>query len=274
MTDSRTSNSKFWAITVVAIVAAGGGLAALWPVALSAARSESATLTTEGRHAAGAEAVADFQLAARLDPQNHAAYIALARDQIASGQPDAAFANLDHAGKGSDVEQLRVRTLIELGRSSAAAAAAQDLTTPDRSQADLLLATLSYLNADRRADATALMPRLTSPEAAGSATRAASGEIGLASELYATGLQNSSSAILTAAPTSYERNLLLARILYARHTRPSLTTASDYLASATSLNPGGLEARQLLARVYRDLGNIPDATTQEALAAKLQNGRP
>lgn len=267
-------SAKFTAFATATILLTAGALAALWPVALSAARHESTNLVGEGSHTDASEAATDYLLATWLDHHNTAAYAALARTQIAAGQPDAALTSLMHAGEGSEVEQLRVRTLIELGRASAAADAATALTTPERSQADLLLAVLAYENTGRHADSLALSPRLTSPEAARSASRAQTGQLGLAAELYAAGLLRGSSAILVKTPTSYERNLLLAHIRYTQHTRPALTEATDYLTSANALNPANTEARNLLAKVYRELGNLHDAQVQTSLVAKIQSGRP
>ena len=268
------ANAKFAIFATATVLAAAGTLAALWPLALTAARHESANLVGEGNQAHAGEAATDYLLATWLDRHNTAAYAGLARTQIAAGQPDAALTSLTHAGEGSEVEQLRVRTLIELGRASDAAAAGGALTTPGRSQNDLLLAVLAYENAGRHTDTTALIPRLTSPDTAEGAARAQAGPLGLATELYATGLLRSSSAILTKAPTSYQRNLLLARIRYAQHTKSALTDAADYLATANALNPANTEARLLLTKVYRELGNTHDAQVQTALIAKLQAGRP
>lgn len=271
---SSTPGAKFAAFAAVTVLASAGALAALWPVTLAAAHQESAELVGEASYANPGEAATDYLLATWLDHHNTAAYAGLARTQIATGRPDAALASLSHAGQGSEVEQLRVRTLIELGRPDAAADAAATLTASNRSQDDLLLAVLAYDNAGRPDNATALIPRLTSPEAAQAAARAQAGPLGLAAELSATGLLRSSSAILVKTPTSYDRNLQLARIRYAQHTKATLAEATDYLISANALNPANINARQLLAKIYRELGNTHDAQVQAALIAKLQSGRP
>jgi len=274
MSNLQPSDTKFGAIAIVAILASATGLAALWPLAVAVAHRESAALVGEANSAPAGEAATDYLLATRLDHHNTAAYANLARTQIAAGQPEAALASLQHAGQGSVVDELRVRTLLELGRSTDAAIAATPLTAPDRSQDDLLLAALAYDAAARPTDAAALMPRLTSPEAAEAATRAQSSDIGLAAELYATGLLHSSSAILVKTPTSYERNLLLGHICYSEHTRAALTEAVDYLTTANALNPANLEARTLLAKVYWELGNVTASQAQTALITKLQSNRP
>jgi thioredoxin-like negative regulator of GroEL len=273
----RTPSSPtivFWATSSLTIIGTAAVLAACWPATLAAARSQSATLTTAAGHTDGAEAEVDYRLATWLDSHNQAAYIGLARSLILAGRPDEALASLEHAGQGSEVEQLQVRTLIELGRYHQAAIIAAALTAPSRPDADLTLAALADVLADRAANAAALIPHVSSPEAAQRIARAQAGNVSLGAELYATGLLESSSALLMKLPTSYERNLLLGRIRYTRHTATDLVQATDYLTTATALNPSGLEARALLAKVYRDQNQLPDAIRQEALIAKLQSGRP
>jgi cytochrome c-type biogenesis protein CcmH/NrfG len=103
--------------------------------------------------------------------------------------------------------------------------------------------------------------------------RAQSSKLTLAAELFASGLLNSSSTILQAEPGSYERNLLLARIHYARYTKTSLANAADLLKTAVSINPASIEARSLLAKVHRALEQENEAITQDAAVAKLKAGR-
>ncbi len=191
MSNWQPSSIKFWSVTVLVLLAAAGSLAALWPLALTAARSESASLVGEGDHAAGTEATNDYLLATRLDATNHLAFARLAGAQIAAGQPDAALASLSHAGQGSAVEELKVRTLVELGRNTSAADEASQLTQSGRSDDDVVLAALAYAAAGRTADASALVHRVSSPEAAQRVGRAAASQLTLAAELYAAGLLRS-----------------------------------------------------------------------------------
>jgi hypothetical protein len=274
MREPKTSTTKFWIVAVAAVLIAAAGLAALIPATRAAAHSQSVALTSAAAQASGGEAEADYRLATWLDPHNQAAYLGLAQIQIAAGQADLAMTTLRRAGQGSEASRLRVRTLIELGRPAAAAAAASALTVPTASQSDLQLAGLTFALADHPASAITLIPRLSSPQAAQSVSRANSSKLTLATELYATGLLNSSSAILATQPVSFERNLLLARILYARHTAPELNQAASLLTAAVSINPTNLDARQLLRSVYTDQGNPAAAQQQTDLIAKLQTGRP
>ena len=249
-------------------------MASLVPASHRTALHQSDLLTAAGSHAKGGESEADFRLASILNPRNTTAFIGLAQTQIAAGQPQLAVDTLKHAGQGSDVARLQVRTLIELNRPADAALAAAALTSPNATQSDLTLAGLAYALANRPADIAALMPRLSSPDAAGSVSRAQSGKFPLAASLYATGLLNSSSAILTTLPASYERNLLLAHINYARHTADNLTEAASLLTAAIAINPSAIEARQLLRSVYADQNNAVAAQEQAGFIAQLQAGRP
>jgi Flp pilus assembly protein TadD len=268
------STLQFSLIAVFTLAIAAAGLAALWPGALEAARHQSARLAAEGGRGSGGEAEADYQLATWLDPANQAAFAGLARAQILNGHADNALTSLGRAGEGSQVEQLKIRALVEIGRYNEAADIAATLITTDPSDQNLVLAALSFALAGRSADTQPLIPRLSSPEAAQRVRRAQGDNITLAAELYATGLLQSSSALLTKLPSSYERDLLLGRVRYARHGPGDLAQAESYLTVAVALNPASIEARQLLAAVYRDDNRPADAGRQTAAVAKLQSGRP
>ncbi len=268
------SNVKFWVITGLALAGAAAGLASFWPRALAYARSESAQLTREAATAGRGEAQVDYRLATRLDPRNQAAFAGLARIQLAAGHSDEALSLLERAGEGSEVERLKVRTLIELGRYAPAAAAAGKLAVPGAQADDVVLATLADALAGRTTGIAALTPLLASPEALQRVQRVQAGNLPLAAELYATGLLESSSALLIKLPTSFERNLLLGRIYYARHTPSGLALAADFLSDAASLNPASLEVHQLLAAVYHDQNKFSEASRQDALVVKLEAGRP
>ena len=274
MSHSRAASAAFFTLSTLVVIGSATALAALWPLARAGAKAEAASLIGEAGSGNSAEAAADYHLATWLDPSNPAGYIGLARTQILAGQADAALVTLDRAGEGSEAANLRLRTLIELGRTSEAAGRAATLAVPGRSDADLLLAGLTYALAGRTADIPALIPLVASPQTAQRISRAASGNLALASELFASGLPESSRALLIAQPTSFERNFLLGQILYARHMPDDLKTATDYLESAVTLNPSDVPARRLLASVYSDRGLTAQSTAQTSLANKLESGRP
>jgi thioredoxin-like negative regulator of GroEL len=265
---------KFTLIATLTLATASAGLAALWPTALDAARHQSTSLTTAAGQADGGEALVDYQLATWLNPANQTAYAGLARTQILAGRPDDALASLAYAGQGSEAGQLKTRTLIELSRYHEAAAESNHLTAPGRPDADVVLAGLSLALDGHPADIDPLMARVTAPEALQSLRRAQAGNLSLAAELYTTGLLQSSSAILAKQPESYERNLLLARIRYARHTATDLDLAIGYLNTAISLNPASTDARILLAQIYRANGQTDAAAHQDTAIAALKAGRP
>jgi hypothetical protein len=250
------------------------GLASLWPVSRAAALRQSDHLVADGRNASGGEALTDFQLATWLNPANQAAFVGLAAAQVSNGQPTLALASLARAGQGPAVERLRVRTLIELGRSSDAATAASHLAGQGAPSSDLVLAALAYAQAGRNPDIEALVPRVESPEAATRIQRAQAGKLPLAAELSATGLLNSSSALLNSLPPSFQRNLMLARILYTRHSDQDLAQAVSLLNQAMELDPANQAGRRLLSDVYTEQGNTAAATQQTMLINHLQAGHP
>ena len=276
MSASQYSNTKFWTLTVIVLLASVGSLAALWPLATQAAHNQAHQLAKEGSsiNISPAEAEADFHLATWLNPADAANWLGLARAQIAAGHPNDALISLKRAGEGSEATRLQIRTLIELGRTSEAAKAADQLTGTHATTDDLMLAGLAYALTSRTADITALTPRVNSPEALQRFRRVQAGKLPLAAELYATGLLRSSSALLADLPTSFERNLLLARIDYTRHTPGSLNQAASLLTEATALKPSDLEAHQLLAQILHDQNKTNEAAAQDLLITKLQAGRP
>jgi cytochrome c-type biogenesis protein CcmH/NrfG len=100
------------------------------------------------------------------------------------------------------------------------------------------------------------------------------GKLTLAAELSSSGLLNSSSALLQSLPSSYQRNLMLARIYYTHHTPSQLGQAAALLNQAVTADPAALPARRLLAAVYADQGNQAAAVAQNRLIAQLVSGRP
>ncbi|HUD11951.1 MAG TPA: hypothetical protein VMS08_06075 [Candidatus Saccharimonadia bacterium] len=274
MQNSSPKQTKFWIIATLVIVATAAAIAASWPHVLVASHKESTVLVTEASGVSGGEAQSDYQLAAWLDSNNKAAYIGLAASEVDSGQAKAAGVALKGAGSGPDVAPLTVRTYIELGQYQQAAAKASLLTTPGSSDTNLLLAALAYGLDNHGSEITALLPRISSSDALQGAQRAQAGNLALASELYATGLLNSSKAMLLKLPVTYERNLLLSRIYFSQPNQSNLLRAEALLTTAISLQPASINARQLLTVVYRDENKLPQASWQAALVSKLQSGRP
>lgn len=272
---TRQSPSTFAPVALSAgiLLASASGLAALWPVALQAAHNKSQELTAEAKQAKGGEIEVNYRLATWLDNQNQAAYAGLAQAQINLGQPDAALLSLEHAGQGSEAEQLKVRTLIELGRYNQAANESASLITPGRSTNDIVLAGFSLALAGRATDIEPLIALVGSPEAATRLRRAQSGNLPLASELHATGLLNSSSALLTKLPVSLQRNLLLAQIRFARHSSKDLGEARELLLIAVNIDPANTAARKLLAQVYLDLNQTAEAQAQTTIVNRIEAGQ-
>jgi Tfp pilus assembly protein PilF len=274
MHSSSASNVKFLILTFLVIIATASALAASWPYAHTAAQAQASNLIGEAGTANSAEAATDYQLATWLDPANPASYVGLAQTQILAGQAGAALVTLDRAGEGSAAAALRLRTLMELGRTNEAADQATALATHTRSDADIILASLADDLAGRTTDLPVLIPLVSSPEAAQRISHAGSGKLALAAELYASGLPESSRALLTKLPPSFKRDLLLGQIYYARHTESDLASATAYLESAVAFNPSDIPTRQLLASVYSDRQLTTESSNQTALVEKLSSGKP
>jgi len=274
MNQPKAASAAHLTLTAIIIIASASASAAAWPIAVRAAHAQATSLIGEAGNANLATAAADYRLATWLDPSNPAGYVGLAHTQILAGRAEAALTTLDRAGEGSEAAGLRLRTLIELGRTNEAADLAASFAAPGRSDADIVLASLAYALAGRATDLPAMIPLVSTPEAAQRISRAASGELPLATELYASGLPESSRTLLMKQPTSFERNFLLAQIFYSRHTEGDLASATDYLQTAVALNPGDIPAHQLLANLYSDRKLTAESAAQTALAARLQSGRP
>jgi cytochrome c-type biogenesis protein CcmH/NrfG len=274
----NTAQITYISLISFVFVASATALAFTWPHARAllaeTSRKQAAQLISEAAGTAPPEAAVNYQLATWLDPSNEAGFLGVARIQIAVGHAETALKALDHAGEGSEAASLRTRTTIELGRTSEAARRAASLAIPGRPDTDIILAALAYALANRPSDIPALMPLVSSPEAAGRITRIAAGDVALANELYASKLPESSRTILEKLPTSFERNLLLGHIYHDRHSLENLATATGFLVTAVTINPANIEAHQLLAAVYAERGLIAESSDQTTLAQKLISKRP
>jgi hypothetical protein len=275
MSNSRRSSAKFWILSSVVVIASGAALACLWPTVRAQAATTSVQFVKQAGDTDGGEAWSDYQLATWLNPGNKSAYLGLAASQLAGGRASAALSSLHGAGQGSTVLRLKVRALIETGKYTEAQSDAGKLVSlANPPQADLVLAALADSLKGDSSDIVAITPRLSSPEAAELVTRAKSGNLPLAAALYATGLLNSSSAILTKIPSSFESDLLLAKIDYQWGTPRDLNRAAGLLQTATLMDPSSPAPRQLLVTIYRDENKFTLADNQQALVNKLTTGQP
>ncbi len=264
----------FFSFSGLILAASATALATTWPAAVGAAHAGASKLVGDAATASLPEAAVDYQLATWLDPSNQAAYLGIARTQIVTGHAETALTALERAGEGSEAAELRIRTLIELGRTSEAATRAATLGASGRSEADITLAALTYALAGRPADIAPLNALVSSPEALQHLARIVAGNVPLAGELYTAGLPESSRNLLLKLPVTFERNLLLGHIYYDQHTTADLSTATGYLTTALTLNPADIEAHKLLAAVYVDRNLPTDAANQNILVQKLLSGKP
>jgi len=270
----QASSAAFLGLTSLVILGTASVLAAAWPAARAGAKAEAAGLISRAASAPLSEAAADYHLATVLDRHNQSGYLGLARTYIATGQADKALASLEMAGDGSDAAQLRLRTMIELGRVDEAARRAQPLTEAGRSDHDKLLAGLTYALADRGEEIPALVPTAASPDTARRLTRIQTGGLPLATELFNAGLTKSSETVALRQTPSFERSLLLARIYSARHNPSDIEAATNYLRQAAEINPADIGVHQLLVSIYTDQHRTDQAAAEDVLVKRLQAGRP
>lgn len=271
MKPASQSSASFFVLSAITVLLAAVGLTLMIPVAASQRLLAANRLAATGAGNQGSVAIASYQLASWLDPANPLVHLDLARSRLAAGQPTAALNELNRAGQGSEVSRLKVRTLMELGRNTEAATVAH-ASLPDPQDDLLRCLALAVTNDATGCDAT--MARESSPEALQRMLRAKSNTFTLAVELYAAGLQKSSSAILEQLPASFASSLLLGRIYYDTHTADSLQSARHRLEAAVATDPSSIATHQLLAAVYRDLGQLSAAEHQADLATRLVAGRP
>ena len=268
------SDIKYLPIVSAVVLVTAAAIAMTWPYTVAFAHTEAAKLIEQAPYSGAAEASSFYQLASILDAGNHASYVGLAQIQIATGQSSAALISLAYAGEGTAVLKLRLKTLMELRRYDEALNLADSLAKPGASNADIVLSGLAYALAGRARYIDALITRVDSPEAVQRLTRAKAGNVLLATELYTSGLPNSSRALAETQPDTFERDLLLGRIAYAQNTNNSLIAATDYLRAAALINPSNQSTRELLAKIYTARGLFAEGSTQESLAQKIRSGQP
>jgi hypothetical protein len=222
----------------------------------------------------GDRALADYTLAASVDPSDQTAYLAIANTDFSLGESANTLKALQRAGQGIAVCELKVESNLQLGHFTAAADATGPLVSPDSSDSNLHLAGLALAAANQTAAAQVLVPRITAIEAATSVQRATTDKMALAQELYVTGLLNASEAVLQPQPAGFERNVLLARILYRSNQKSDLALAANLLETAVYLNPSDISAHRLLAEIYKSEGQTSKASTQDSLISRLSFGQP
>ena len=251
------------------------GLAAsLWPSVLAYSRNESASLTREAGQGTGADAELDYRLAYHLDHGNVTAALHFATAELADEQPQAALDALKAAGEGSDVQRIRIEALLELGNVDAATATGADLAKTDTSDETVRIVALAY-GVRRNQDAiAALKARVSSPEALQALSRAQAGNLPLAHDLSATGLNLSTRALLVKLPSSADRDLLLAQTDVRLGTHAMLADAASSYATSLALNPSNLAARGQYVDLLRLLKDPQDAAMQQTLHDAIANGRP
>lgn len=271
MSRSPHSNVKFWTIAAVVIAASAATVAGSLPKVQAFANWESTQLVKEADNASASEAETDYQLAVWLNPDNQQAYANLGAAQFAANNSSAALPNLNRAGEGIAVTELRVKSLLELNRPTAARLSVQELARPGEPEDAIVLAALADCVDNHAQDVTQLTPLVTSPGAVRRIQLAQAGGISLAEVLYTTGLLNSSSAILSGLGPSFSRDLLLGQVDYQQG---KWTQAEELAQAATQNDPASVQAHQLLADVYTKERQPSLAAQQQVLLAQISSGKP
>lgn len=271
---SKTQKASFWIITLITLAGTSAILSFLVPLAPTLTQRASSRLLRDGWKSTGDTAVTDYTLAGSLNPGNHQAYLGLATIDYQLGHPANSLKALDRAGQGTAVSELSVEANLEVGDFQGAAIAAKPLETTGNSDPDLHLAALAEAAAGNNSTALSIASRLSSPEAAQSALRAGTDKTALAQELYVSGLLNASETVLNQLPEGYERNLLLARLLYNSGDKAKLALAANLVQTASFLNPSSLTAHQLLAVIYRSENLGTKASSEDSLTSKISSGKP
>ncbi len=269
-------------------------------------RSQSDRLATEARAAEPSDphkAAVRYQMAAFLNPGNHAILKSLADMYIRLDQPDSAIAALRQLPlreEGIAIADLQMRSnqlsaaletlnemindriteevlvaksrvLLEMDRGGEAATAASDATSYalNDTAAKLQLGLCQLILDDEAAYQTTIAS-LSGSEAARTLQNAHAYKLALARELYADGLLRTSERILSNLDTSAtERYLLLAKIKLAQG---DTTAAHDQLIRATKLDPANIEAHQMLEELLLKIGDDTGADEQVKLIKSLQGG--
>jgi len=275
---SSTNDSVGFLIVASAVIVLSAGLMALaWPRVLQAARVQSDRLATEAAQKQGSEAQLDLQLAQWLNPSNQVAAASVAGAQIAAGEPHKALNTLERAGgAGSNTAllALSLKASLEAGNAAAAMSTADKLAKLSSNQANLRFCALAYGVGERQESLTALAPRLTAPEAVQALLAAQLDKVALGRELYATGLVDSAQRLLSSQPSSYERDYVLAQLVFSQGHPKQLAQAETYANHAVAANLTSRSARQLLIRILEAEYKTDLANGQKQLLEQLEVGQP
>lgn len=298
MNKSATSSPRFWLHAIIVYAAAlAVGVLATNPLT-GYAHSQAASYASDAAHqTAAATSLIELRTAQVLDPGNPAYRQQLADRYVARGNLSQAVAVL---GATSDERIRKGQLLIRLGRASEAVAAVQGLAGTDaaitRSQAyleegragesqaavtnpsnDAALIQLALADAaDGNTTAVGpLIPQADSPDTQQQLRRIQSGGLTLAQELYASGLYQAATRVLTAVPDSSAKSVLQAHLWLSRQplTHQDLTAAQAAATQGLRLDPASLPLHSLLQDIDSQLGDQDGAAHEQQLIGQLQSGK-
>ena len=271
------SSVSFWVWSAITICLAGGLLASGWPAAHWYAGKTASRLVGDAMTTSADQANLDYRVANILDPANPTAAWHIAASELADSHARGAADTLQRANGGRDAEFITtlIRAELETGDISAAVKNAHALEKIENLTDDqLITVAMAYGVAGEGSSVVALEPRISSPQALGRIRKVQAGNVSLADVLGASGLLNSSSAILMKLPSSAPRNLRLAKLDAASPTKSDWSAAAELYQSYLAAVPTDINARLAFAVVLDRLKQPDDANHQRNLVASLQAGRP
>ena len=272
-----SSNASFWIWSTITIFLAGGLIASGWPAAHWYADNTATRLVGEAATTSADQAGLDYHIANLLDSANATAAWHIAASELADGHAQQAADTLQRSSGGLDANFLTtlVRTKLETGDIPAAVKNTNTLATIKNLNDDQVVTiAMAYSLAGEGISVAALEPRVSSPQALERIRQAEAGNVSLADALGASGLLNSSSAILMKLPSSAPRDLRLAKLDAASSTKSDWSAAGKLYQSYLAAMPTDINARLAYAIVLDRLKQPDDANHQRNLVASLQAGRP
>lgn len=260
-------------------------------VLLSATGVGDNLIELRARQLATSKNVGHLKLASLLQPFDDQIQLLLSDSYLEQGRPDLAIDALEQVSASQAGERL-AQLQFELGRFEEARRSAGKLKSElakrigmmaglesdggeqvcqveALSESTKLLSGLCWLGYDRKDRISQIMQRISSPEALRALDGASRDKTLLAQAFYVRGLLRSSQRALDAGgdPKNSLGHILSAKIARSNHPQ-DLKTAQDSLEKAILLDPGNLEAHQLLHDTYLLLGETKKAS-QEAHKVKL-----
>lgn len=244
-----------------------GLLAALglsWPLSHGYRHARSQQLIAQTKSGGGESAIANLEVARRLDPGHAEASYLLAElylKSAQSGQAKRVLGRLPRGEQGS-ARALVIKSQIELESGNLNEALALAKQSNDRQQL-----ALSYAAGNRAGELAKLVTGTNDP----ALKKIAGGATPLAQHMYDRGLLNSARRYLEMTEDSGAKYLLLARItMRLQDDREWLNKAKNYAEKGIEVDPGSLELHRLLLDIYRRQNDQESARHEAGLIKELE----